>query len=174
MNYIDIVLGLLLLFSAIGGFKNGLISELASLAALVLGIWGAIEFSDVTSEFLVENFNMKSDHLNIISFIVTFIVIVILVHIVGSVVNKMVETVMLGFVNKLAGLVFGVLKSALILSVILVIFDKIDSDVQILSEEAKSESRLYEPIRSFAPSVFPFLNVWDDRDNSTQADDKVA
>ncbi len=174
MNYIDIVLGLLLLFSAIGGFKNGLISELASLAALVLGIWGAIEFSDVTSEFLVENFNMKSDHLNIISFIVTFIVIVILVHIVGSVVNKMVETVMLGFVNKLAGLVFGVLKSALILSVILVVFDKIDSDVQILSEEAKNESRLYEPIRNLAPSVFPFLNVWDDRDNSTQADDKVA
>ena len=97
MNYIDIILGVLLLLAAIGGFKNGLVAEIASLAALVLGIWGAIEFSYVTSEFLVDNFNLKTDHLNIISFIVTFIVIVILVHIVGNVVSKMLETVMLGF-----------------------------------------------------------------------------
>jgi membrane protein required for colicin V production len=174
MNYIDIVLGLLLLFSAIGGFRNGFVAEVVSLAALVFGIWGAIEFSDVTSEFLVENFNMKSDHLNIISFIVTFIVIVILVHIVGNVVKKFVDIVMLGFIDNLAGLVFGVLKSALILSVILVIFDKIDDDVHILSTEAKSKSRLYEPMRSFAPSVFPFLDVWDDRENPTDPDDKIS
>ncbi len=161
MNYIDIILGVLLLLAAIGGFKNGLVAEIASLAALVLGIWGAIEFSYVTSEFLVDNFNLKTDHLNIISFIVTFIVIVILVHIVGNVVSKMLETVMLGFVNKLAGLVFGVLKSTLILSVILVVFDKIDNDVHILPEDTKQNSRMYEPIRSFAPTIFPFIDNWD-------------
>ncbi|QGY43954.1 CvpA family protein [Maribellus comscasis] len=175
MNYIDIILGLLLLFSAIGGFRKGLIAELASLAALILGIWGAIEFSDITSEFLIDNFNLQTEHLNIISFVVTFVVIVILVHIVGNVVNKLVDTVMLGFVNRLAGLVFGILKSALILSIILVVFDKVDDDIEILSREAKAESRLYEPIRSFAPSIFPFLNIWDDRENSEKYDnEKVA
>ncbi len=174
MNYIDIILGLLLLFSAIGGFKKGLIAELASLAALILGIWGAIEFSDITAEFLIENLNLQTKHLNIISFIVTFVVIVILVHIVGNVINKLVDTVMLGFVNRLAGLVFGIVKSALILSVILVVFDKIDDDIEILSSRAKAESRLYEPIRSFAPSIFPFLDIWDDRENSENTDHEVA
>lgn len=174
MNYIDIVLGLLLAFSAINGFRKGLIVELASLAALILGIWGAIEFSDITSEFLVENFNMNSDHLNIISFVVTFVVIVILVHIVGSVVNKLVETVMLGFINKLAGLVFGILKAALILSIILVVFDKIDEEVEILSSESKSESRLYEPIRNLAPSIFPFIDIWDENRNTEEVEDEVA
>ncbi len=173
MNYIDIVLGLLLIFSAINGFRKGLIVELASLAALILGIWGAIEFSDVTSEFIVENLDWNSQHLDIISFVVTFIVIVILVHIVGNVVDKLVETVMLGFVNKLAGLVFGVLKSALILSIILVIFDKIDEDVEILSGKAKSESRMYEPIRNFAPSIFPFINIWDDDKEDEKLQDKL-
>ena len=120
MNYIDIVLGILLILSAIGGFKKGLIVELASLAALVLGIWGAIEFSYITSEFLVDNFDWKWDHLSTVSFIITFIVIVILVHIVAKTVTKMVETVMLGFVNKLAGLVFGFLKGAIILSIVLI------------------------------------------------------
>lgn len=165
MNYIDIVLGLLLLFAAIRGFRKGLVSELASLAALILGVWGAIEFADITSGFLIENFDLKTEYLDIISFVVTFIVIVFLVHVVGNVVNKLVDTVMLGFVNRLAGLVFGILKSALILSVILVVFDKIDDDIEILSNEAKTESRLYEPLRSFAPSIFPFLNIWDDREN---------
>lgn len=161
MNYIDIILGILLVLAAISGFSKGLIAEVASLAALILGIWGAIQFSYVTSDFLVEYFNLSTDYLNLISFVVTFVVIVILVHIVGNVVNKMVETVMLGFVNKLAGLVFGVLKSALILSIILVLFNKIDEDVHILPESAKENSRMYEPIRSFAPSIFPFIEDWD-------------
>lgn len=161
MNYIDIILIILLILSGIGGFKNGLVAEVASLAALILGIWGAIEFSYITSDFLVENFQVKTEHLNIISFVVTFIVIVILVHIVGNTVNKLLETVMLGFVNKLAGLVFGVVKSALILSIILVVFDKIDDDVHILPKEAKQNSRMYEPIRSLAPSIFPFIENWD-------------
>lgn len=175
MNYIDIVLVLLLVFSAIGGFKNGLIAEIASLAALILGIWGAIHFSDVTSEFLIENFNLKTDHLNIISFIVTFVVIVILVHIVGNVLSKMVETVMLGFVNKLAGMVFGILRAALILSIVLLIFDKIDEDVKILPEKAKAESRMYEPIRNLAPFIFPFIDFWnDDKKPEKSEDEKVA
>lgn len=174
MNYIDIVLALLLVFSAISGFRKGLIVELASLAALILGIWGAIEFSDITSDFLVENFNLKSEHLNIISFIVTFVVIVILVHIVGSVVNKMVEAVMLGFLNKLAGMVFGIVRAALILSIILVVFDKIDNDVQILSPEVKSESRMYEPIRNLAPSLFPFIDTWDDTNTRKNHSNEMA
>ncbi|NOR75455.1 MAG: CvpA family protein [Draconibacterium sp.] len=166
MNYIDIVLGILLLFSAVGGFKKGLIVELASLAALILGIWGAIKFSYITSEFLVENFDWNWDHLNTVSFIITFIVIVILVNIVAKTVTKLVETVMLGFVNKLAGLVFGFLKGAIILSIILVVFNNINDDIEILSEETKLESRIYEPLRNFAPSIFPFINFWEEENES--------
>jgi len=166
MNYLDIILGLLLFFSAISGFKKGLIVELASLAALIFGIWGAIEFSYITSDFLTENFDLKGNNLNIISFIITFIIIVILVHIIGNAVNKLVKTMMLGFINKLAGLAFGILRSALILSIILLIFDKIDEDVKIISPEAKAESQLYEPIRNFAPSLFPFIDIWDESDKS--------
>lgn len=172
MNYIDIVLGLLLVFSAISGFRKGLVAELASIAALILGIWGAIEFSYVTSDFLVENFNLQTKYLNIISFVLTFIVIVILVHMVGTVINKVVETVMLGFINKLAGLAFGILRAALVLSIILVVFDKIDEDVKILSREAKSESKLYDPIRHFAPAIFPFIDIWDNENYSDENDHK--
>ena len=171
MNYIDLVLGILLILGAIGGFSKGLIAGVASLAALILGIWGAIEFSYITSDFLVDNFQLKTDYLNIISFVVTFIVIVILVHIVGSTVKKMIDTVMLGWIDKLAGLVFGILKSALILSILLVIFDKIDEDVKIVPKETKKNSRMYEPIRSLAPSIFPFIEDWNLKLDGKKTDD---
>jgi membrane protein required for colicin V production len=161
MNYIDIILGLLLLFALINGLRRGLISEVASLAALVLGVWGAIEFSYITSDFLTNNLGVNTEHLNLISFIATFILIVILVHLVASSLSKLLEVAMLGWLNRLTGMVFGFLKTAFILSILLLVFDKIDNDVHILSQKTKSESHLYEPIRKFAPAIFPFIANWD-------------
>jgi membrane protein required for colicin V production len=171
MNYIDVILGLLLIFSVIGGFKNGLITEIASLAALILGIWGAIHFSYITTELLIKYFDLKSDYLNIISFGVTFIVIVILVHIVGNVVNNMFDSMVLGVVNKLGGMVLGLARSILFLSIVLLVFDKIDNDVQIIPEETKAKSRMYEPIRNIAPSIFPFIDIWNDNKKQDRKDD---
>jgi len=163
MNYVDIILGILLILSAIGGFSKGFVEELAGLVALILGIWVAIHFSDIVGQFLTGTFNLTFKHLHIAAFIITFIVVVILVHIIGSMVNKMVKAVSLGFLNRLAGLAFGAIKGALILSVFLVIFDKIDNDVHIISPESKSESRLFTPMRNFAPGIFPFLDFWKEK-----------
>ncbi len=160
MNYLDAILGIILIVSAINGFSKGFVEELAGLVALVLGIWAAIHFSDLVGEFLTTTFNMTFRHLHIVAFIVTFIGVVILVHIIGSIVNKMVKAIRLGFLNRLAGLAFGAVKGALILSVLLVVFDKIDKDVHIVSVETKAESKLYTPIRNFAPGIFPFLDFW--------------
>ena len=52
MSIIDIVLGVLLLFGLIRGLMKGLFVELASLVALVLGVWGAIHFSFYAAEFI--------------------------------------------------------------------------------------------------------------------------
>ena len=173
MNYIDIIMGLILLFAAISGFRKGFISELVSLAALILGIWGAVEFSYITTDFIEKNFNVNNNYLNIISFVVTFIIIVILVHIVGSSVNKLIEVAMLGFLNKIAGFVFGIIRSALILSIILLLFDKIDKDVEIISQKTRTESRLYEPVRNLAPSIFPFIKIWDETGSSSGKEDNI-
>lgn len=174
MNYIDIILGIILLWAAINGFRKGLIVELASLAALILGIWGAIKFSYITSDFLIENFHPKTEYLNIISFVVTFVVIVVLVHIIGKAVHKLAETVLLGFANKLAGLVFGILRTALVLSIVLVVFDKIDENVHIIPEKTKDNSQMYEPIRSFAPSIFPFIEKWKINSKEDNLDEQVV
>lgn len=160
MNYLDIIIGLILILSAFRGLKKGLIAELTSLAAIIFGILGAINFSHISDDFLMKHFNLESGNMNIVSFITTFIVIVILVHIVGNSVGKLVQAAMLGWFNKAVGLVFGVLRSALVIGVILLLFDTIDKDMHILSPKVKAESRLYEPVKNFAPSILPFFEEW--------------
>ena len=164
MNFIDIVLGILLLLAAIRGFNKGLVAEVASLAALILGIWGAIRFSHLTGDQLENLFNLQSKYMGLISFFVTFVLIVIAVHIIGNVVDKLITTLSLGFINRLAGVLFGVLKTALILSVVLIVFDEVDEYVSILPPEKKAESQIYEPLKNLVPTVFPFLDFWNSFD----------
>jgi membrane protein required for colicin V production len=168
MNYIDIIIGLLLLFAAISGYSKGLISEIISLAALILGIWGAISFSYIAADFIREIFGSDFKHLNIVSFIITFIAIVLLIHLAGGMVNRILECVIPGFLNKLTGAAFGVLRTALILSIILIAFDKIDNDVHILSPQKKAESQFYPSVRNLAPSLFPFIESWDNKKNQNR------
>lgn len=175
MNYIDIVLGILLIIAAVRGSIRGFIVEFASLAALILGIWGAIHFSHFTSGFLVNTFHWETEHIGVIAFLVTFVLIIIVVHILGKILTKLVEAMALGFLNHLAGLLFGVFKAALILSILLVFFDRLDEDDHILSAEAKEESRVYEPLKNLVPTLLPFLNFWDESDElqKSNSNDKV-
>jgi membrane protein required for colicin V production len=160
MNYLDIILGILLILSAFNGFSKGFVEELAGLVALILGIWAAIHLSDVVARYLTDHLHYTFEHLSIVAFLITFVIVVILVHLVGALVNKVIKAASLGFLNRLAGFGFGIIKGALILSIILVVFNKIDHDVHIISEHTKADSRLFEPIKNFAPRVFPFLDFW--------------
>ena len=160
MNYIDIILLILLVLSAINGFRKGLIEELAGLAALILGIWAALQFSGLVASLITEYFNYQSKYLPVIAFAVTFVLVLILVNIIGGIASNIIKAVQLGFLNKLAGFAFGIIKGALVLSVFLVIFNKLDQDVHLISKDAKTNSRMYEPVKNFAPSIFPFLDFW--------------
>lgn len=79
MNWIDFVIIILLVFGLARGFIDGFIKELASLLALILGIWGAIKFSSFTAERLYDYFDMTGQYTGIIAFLITFVIIVILV-----------------------------------------------------------------------------------------------
>lgn len=158
MAALDLVFIILLLWAVYKGFTKGLISQLATLAALLLGIFGAIKFSDFTSDLLIKNFEISGQYLPIISFAVTFIVIVIGVHLVAKMVDKLIEAVALGIINRLLGVLFSVLKIAFIISIILVFINKLDNRYNFIPDETKEKSLLYEPLSGLAPMIFPYLN----------------
>ena len=157
MNYIDIIIIILLGLSMLSGFTNGFVREVASLAALILGIWGAIKFSSFTAARLYDYFDMSGQYVGITAFVITFIIIVIIIHFIGLIADKIVRLAALGFLNRLLGIVFGLFKSVLILSVIMVVLNAIDSKRHFLPTEKINESMLYKPISDIAPAIFPII-----------------
>jgi membrane protein required for colicin V production len=157
MNYIDLIIIVLLVFGLARGFINGFIKELASLLALILGIWGAIKFSAFTAGRLYDYFDMTGQYVGIIAFLITFVIIVIIIHFIGLLIDKFVEKISLGVLNSLLGLVFGVFKTALILSVIFTVLNAIDAKHHFLPKKQIEDSRLYNPIADIAPAIFPVI-----------------
>lgn len=157
-NVFDIIIIVLLAWSAYRGFSKGIISSLASLSALLLGVWGAIQFSKITASYLIDIISVEEKLLGIIAFAITFIGIVIAVHFIAKLVERLVKAVALGFVNKLFGAVFGVLKIAFIVSVALFFVNAINSKTGFLSHNFKENSIFYKPIEKFAPLIFDYLD----------------
>lgn len=172
MNYFDIIVGIILAFALFKGFKNGLIIELASLVALVLGLLGAILFCDVTAAFLKEYIN--SSYIGLIAFVLTFILIVIGVHVVAKVVDKMVSAIALGPVNRILGSAFSLLKYAFIISVLLAVVNGLERTVKIIPDQQKESSYLYGPVESMAPFVFPYLQFDTVKEKFEEATEGVA
>ncbi len=159
MNYIDIILVIPMVWLAFRGFKRGLVVELFSLLALIAGVYAALYFSDYAAKFIIENFSFNEDYVPIISFIVTFIGVVVIVYFVGKLLEKLVNMVALGVLNKLAGVVFGILKAAVFLSIIIMLINSFDNEW--ISKEKKKDSLIYTPVSEIAPLLW---NKFEDLD----------
>ena len=134
---------------------------IGSLAALLLGIFGAIKLRPVFAALLDSVFNIAPEHINSVAFAVAFVTIVIVVHIVGFLVDKLVKAVALNFVNRLLGMAFGLIVTAFVLSMILWPINQINAERQIIKPNHIEGSLLYKPLSAFAPTVFPYLKKQD-------------
>lgn len=168
MTVIDIVLGALLLFGLVRGFMKGLFVEIASLLALVLGVYGAIHFSNFAASFLDSRVDWDEKYINIVAFAITFVVIVLAIGLAGKALTKLADFAALGILNKLLGGVFGVLKIGLILSIVLIVFDKMNNTLPFVQEEDLEESILYKPVKSVAPIIFP--SILNDNNDSNESE----
>lgn len=157
MSIIDIVLGALLLFGLIRGAMKGFFVEITSLLALVLGVYGAIHFSSFAAKFLESKVDWNEKTINIIAFAITFVIIVLVISLAGKALTKLADFVALGILNKLLGGVFGALKIGLILSVLLIIFNKLNNTLPFMEKKDLEDSILYKPVKSIAPMIFPNL-----------------
>lgn len=157
MNIIDIILAALMLFGLIIGYRKGLFVELTSLVGLVVGVYGAIYFSYFLSDFLKTKVSWDPSMIQVIAFAGTFIIIVIALALLGRALTTIAETIMLGFFNKILGAVFGALKYALILSVVLIISSEFNKTFKFMDKSKTKNSVLYEPVKNLAPYIFPKL-----------------
>jgi len=160
MSFLDIVLGVLLVYGLYQGIKNGLFVELASLISLILGIYIAIKFSDFAKEILSSFVHWNPKTIQIIAFIVTFIAVIIAVSLLAKFLTGIADFAQLGWINKLGGGFFRVLKTILILSVFLNLFEKINFNNTFTKKETLDNSLFYRNIQKTAGFIYPSIEKW--------------
>lgn len=158
MNYVDILILIPIIWFIYQGFKKGFIYELASLVALILGIYAALYFSGFAENFLVNTFNMGPKYLRIVSILITFVVVVFFVYAVGKILERIINIVALGFLNKLAGAVFGMVKGAVLVSVGIMLINYFAGN--FISDEKRNNSMFYNPIEEIAPMLWERFIDW--------------
>lgn len=151
MNTLDIIMLIPCAWFAFKGFSNGLIKELATLAALILGIWLAVHFS-----FLLESyFENTGEHAGTIAFIVTFLGVIIGVFFLGKLLEKLVTTFIPDIFNKIGGSLFGAFKVVFVFSALF--YYIADREIGAFCKETDlvKNSLFYEPVSKVAPVVLP-------------------
>jgi len=180
MNILDIIIGIPVLWMAYRGFTKGFVIEVTTLIALLLGIYAALNFSSYTAGLLNDYFTLEQQYMTILSFAVTFVVVVIAIVLIGRLLERFVNLIALGFLDKLAGGLFGIVKAAFIISVIFLVINSFDTNESVISPEKKKNSVLYGPVSSLVPAILPLIDFDDledpfrDENEPPPDDEKVA
>jgi len=151
---VDIVVVVSLIYAMYHGYTKGLIISLASLAGLVLGVWGAIKFSGFTAKYLLEEFEIE---IPLLAFALTFIVILLGIYMLGKAVEKAVNVLSLGLFNKVAGAVFNATKMTLILTVIFVLFNQVNTKYSLFDQSKLTSAYSYPYLKIIQDNLMPLL-----------------
>ncbi len=153
MNGLDAVLLLVLGVAAVRGFFRGFIVEVCSLFGLVLGIWAGVHLNARAAAWMG-----LDAHQEVLSFVVVFLAALAFMHLIGRALTRVIDLAQLGLPNKIAGVLFGLLRSAFVLSVVLNLLSASDfGGLGTRVDEAASGSVAHGPVKAFAPMVLPVL-----------------
>ncbi len=157
MGTIDLLIIICLAIGLIHGLRKGFISQVMAILSLILGVWLSFKFSGLVCGILKDYITVSGTILQVIAFSVIMIIVVLGLHLVGKALAGIVKLVMLGWLDKLLGVAFSLLKVALIVGLVLILIDSVNQTVTIIPKETIDESVLYQPVRDLAVQVFPYL-----------------
>ena len=125
MNWLDIVLAIVFVIGIVLGLKAGLIKMAVSLAGLILGIFLAGHFYMNLANIMT--FIPSEQVARVVAYIIIFVVVLIIAAILSWVLTKFASATLLGWVNRLAGAIVGLIVGAIFCGAILAVWVKYTS-----------------------------------------------
>ena len=155
MGTIDIIILICLLPAIYFGIRNGLVKQLISLCVIFFGIKLSLQFSPTVAEWLTEHFTLKEYIAKTASFIVIFIAVSLIFSLIGRLVEKIIQITLLGWLNRLAGIILSLVISVLLISVLIYLFDLLNANLNIVEKSIIAESKFYQPLLDLSKEAFP-------------------
>ena len=119
MNPFDILIIVILGFSLVRGVFRGMVKEISSIIGVFGGFYAAYTYYTVLAKLLSGLIHDVS-YLNILSFLIIFCCVLIIVSVLGVIIKYLLNIAFLGWVDRIGGLVFGIIKAILIVSVLFI------------------------------------------------------
>ena len=157
MNTLDIVILLLFIPGIIRGLSKGFLEQSISLVGVVLSVYLAYHFSDFACDIIKNYITVSETVLNVIGFAAILVVVLLLVMLLSKLVTKVAEMASLGWLNKVLGLVFALCTTALVIAILIILFDTVNVKFELVKSTILQDSVLYGHLKDFGYFVFPYL-----------------
>ena len=152
---LDILFVILLVFAVIKGFQRGLIVGIFSFVAIIVGLAAAIKLSAVVADYLGETTTVSKQWLPALSFLLVFLLVVLLIRLGANLLQRSVEAVMMGWANRLGGIVFYLAIYTIVYSILLFYA----TQLKLLSPETAGQSIVYSTIAPWGPGIIDAIGA---------------
>lgn len=151
--FVDVVCLILLIMAIFKGLRNGLIIGIFSFLAFIIGLAAALKLSAVAAEYIGSNINIGERWIPFLAFIAVFLIVVFLVRLGAKALEGVMQIAMLGWLNKIGGVLLYAFIYFFIFSIIVFYADQLN----LIKEATLEASVAYPFIKPLAPKVIDTL-----------------
>jgi len=156
MHILDLIIAVPLLYFIYKGAVNGIVKEILNIVGIILAVFLTFNYMDALSVIIAPFFEEEaSTYIPFLSAALLFLGTLIIIAIIGYLTKELLKAVKLSIVNRVLGALFGLLKSGLIVSTILLL----SAGFNIPKEEVRDESLLYPYIIYLGPWAYDAVAV---------------
>lgn len=152
VNWLDLIFLVILLWAIRSSWETGLFREAFTLAGLVVGILMAGQLYRPLARTLFGP--APGNMANAITFLVILLAIWFGASFLGRLVRETVHWIMLGWLDRLGGLLFGILKGFVVIEIFLIVFARFPV---FNTEELIQGSLIASWIHRYAPAIMLLL-----------------
>jgi membrane protein required for colicin V production len=156
MNWLDLLAGTILILALLQGYRNGLIKAIISFFSLMIGVVLAFQFAGFVASQLKIYTKITSYWLPFISFLIILIGVMLILRWMTGLLQQTADWLMLGWLNKLLGMVlyimiYGTILSALLYFMIL---------LGVVEKSSLKDSFSFSYLESWWPYFMKKLSLW--------------
>lgn len=157
MSTVDIIILLCFIPGVIRGLSKGFLEQGLTLIGIILSVWAAFKFSNLVCTWIKPYLEVSDTVLHVVAFALVLVVVILAALLLAKLLTKAVEAAMLGWLNKGLGVLAACAVTALVLGLLIILFETLNLKFQFVKADTLSDSVLYGPLRDAAYVVFPYL-----------------
>ena len=141
--YLDIFIGIILIFALVRGLMNGFVKELASTIGFLVGLFVAATCYQTLGEYLTVDGSEVNMFTSIVAFLLLWIIVPIIFGLLATLITKALDLTALGIANRIGGGILSMAKYLVLLSCVL----NVMVSLNILNNERTEGSVMLEPVQ---------------------------